>query len=260
MKKYLFIVAAFGISFFSGCNKNDNSKIVKHSFPKNQWVAGLLSQLSGLKIHLNNYTATKYQFVHEDNYAYENPKSSVIVLGTDSIPFDIDVYRHEPYSIYINDMNSTRLQGDAHDGLAFITINFESNGTEIIGDCVSNLACLCTAPQLDLSSIVTLMPIALGIKNSAISLEAQDTKFSSVITESGPCVNNFCAFLCDLVAPDKNSEMLKAIANYMEVDFNQKSDLIAFPFNQYLKNLGVTGPIVSVKIETNGDLTIQDKE
>lgn len=259
MKKIIIIISLI-VLLFAGCDKNNQPKIVNHNFTKQQWIGGLISTVSTLKLHLNNYTATKNEFEQSDTYAYENSNSSLITLGTVSTPFDIPVTRQDPYSIYLNDVNSTRLQGDAHDGLAFITINFESDGTEIIGDCVNNIACICGAPKLDLSNIVAIIPLAFAVGNGTVSIEAQDATFTSDISESGPCVNNACAFFCDILAPNKNSDMQKAIAKFFEDYVNQNSALIAIPFNQYLQKLGVSGAIVSFEIKANGDLSIDDKE
>ena len=182
------------------------------------------------------------------------------------VKFDIPVTRQDPYSIYINDVNSTTLQADAHDGLAFITINFESDGTEIIGDCVNNIICICGAPKLDLDDIVGTIPLAFGPSNGSVtplgtvSVEAQDATFTSGISESGPCVNNACAFACDIFAPNKNSDMQKAIAKALEDYVNQNSAIISSALTQYLQNLGVSGPIISIQIATNGDLMVEDKE
>lgn len=259
MKKLIAIIFLTPLIFL-GCNKNNSSKIVTHNFTKQQWIGGLMNTVSGLKLHLNNYTSVKNEYEQGDTYAYENPNSSSVTLGTISKSFDIEVTRQDPYSIYINDVNSSKLQGDAHDGLAFILINFESDGTEIIGNCVANIACICGDPKLDLSNIVATIPLAFGVNDGTVSLEAQDASFTSDISESGPCVNNACAFLCDILAPNKNSDMQKAVAKFMEDYFNQNSAVIAIPFNQYLKNLGVSGPIVAITIKTNGDLSVEDKE
>lgn len=258
MKKILAIVF-LAIIIFPGCHK-DSSKLVTHNFTKKQWVGGLMGLVSSLKVHLNNYTPTKHQYNQDDNFAYENSKSSSYTLNNVTNTFDIGVTRQDPYSVYINDVNSARIQGDAHDGLAFLNISFESDGTEIIGDCVNNAACICGAPKMDLKDILTTVPLAFGISDGAVTIEAQDVSFTASVTETGPCVNNACAFLCDLLAPNKNTQMQNAIGDSMEVFLNSKSSLLAIPFNQYLKQLGVSGPIVSFIIAANGDLKVVDKE
>ena len=80
------------------------------------------------------------------------------------------------------------------------------------------------------------------------------------MAESGPCVNNACAFLCDILAPNRKSDMQTAIEKFMEDYVDSNSGLISPLFTQYLKTLGVSGPIISIQIQTNGDLNVVDKE
>lgn len=260
MKKvFIFLTTVFPLVY--GCQKN--TKFVTHVFPKQQWIGGLSSIFSGMKLHLNNYTASKHQYEQDDNYAYEYPNSSSLSIPSLSnvpLAFDLEVARQDPYSIYLNDINSTRLITDAHDGFAYITINFESDGTEIIGDCVNNLFCICGSPAMDLSNIVTVIPLIFVPKDGAASITSGNVSFSSDKAESGPCVNNACAFFCDILAPNRKSDMQKAIQNFIGDYIDQKSGLIAPLFTNYLKTLGVNGPIVAIQVLSNGDLSVEDKE
>ena len=256
---FLLVVVSF---FFSGCQKN-STKFVTHVFPKQQWIGGLSGIFNGMKLHLNNYTSTKYQYEQDDNYAYDNPTSSSLLIPTlSNVPwtFDVPVTRQDPYSIYINDVNSTRFKTDAYDGDAYITISFESDGTEIIGDCVNNVACICGSPSLDMSNIMTVIPLTFAPANGSLSIAAGDVSFTADVSETGPCVNNVCAFFCDILAPNRNSDMQTAIAKFIEDFVDQNSGLISTPFVQYLKTLGVNGPIIAIEIKSNGDLSVEDKE
>lgn len=258
-KIFLFIVV---LSVFFGCTKN-SQKIVTHNFPKQQWIGGISGIFSGMKLHLNNYTSVRKQYEQDDNFAFENPKSSSLSIPTlSNVPwaFDVPVTRQDPYSIYINDVNSARFITDAYNGDAYITVAFESDGTEIIGDCVNNIACICGTPQLDLSNIIALIPLTFAPKDGSVSIAAGNVTFTADEVETGPCVNNVCAFLCDILAPNRNSDMQKAIEQFIEDFIDQNSGLISTPFIQYLKTLGVTGSIVSIQIASNGDLTVEDKE
>ena len=262
MKKIILLLAAVSCSFWS-CKKNQPN-FVTHVFPKQQWIGGLIGIFSGMKLHLNNYTSAAHQYEQDDNYAYEDPKSSSLLIPSlSNVPwaFDVPVTRQDPYSIYIDDVNSTRLAADAHDGEAFITINFESDGTEIIGDCVNNVSCICGSPRMDLTNIITLVPLTFApASDGSASVSAGDVSFTSDISETGPCVNNACAFLCGILAPNRQSDMQKAIQKFIEDFVDQNSALISSPFTQYLKTLGVSGPIVAIQIKTNGDLSVEDKE
>jgi hypothetical protein len=179
-----------------------------------------------------------------------------------SVPlqFDLPVTRQDPYSIYINDVNSSRLATDAYDGKAYLTISFESDGTEIIGNCVNNIACICGSPMLDLANTTAVIPLTFWPKDGGVSIESGDVSFNATMAESGPCVNNACAFLCDILAPNRKSDMQTAIEKFMEDYVDNYSGTISPLFTQYLKTLGVSGPIISIQIQTNGDLNVVDKE
>src|SRR3954469_22346924 len=218
------------LSFLYGCQKD--TKITSHVFPKQQWIGGLSSIFVGMKLHLNNYTGTKHQWVQDDNFAYDYPKSSSLSIPSVSSvpwPFDVPVTRQEPYSIYLNDINSARFTTDAHDGSAFISVSFESDGVEIIGDCVNNLICICGSPTLNLGNIVTLIPLAFAPKDGSVSISSGNVSFTSTVTESGPCSNNACAFFCDLLVPNRNSDMQKAIQKFIEDFIDQNSGLLSTP-------------------------------
>jgi len=260
MKKLFFLLISI-CCFYLGCQKKSN--FVTHNFPKSQWMGGLSSIFNGMKLHLNNFTSTKHQYQPEDEYAYESPNSSFLAVpSVSSVPrqFDSPVTRQDPYSIYINDVNSTGFATDAYDGKAYVTISFESDGTEIIGDCVNNIACICGSPRLDLTNTTALIPLTFWPKDGGVSIESGDVSFNATMAESGPCVNNACAFLCDILEPNRKSDMQTAIEKFIEDYVDDNSGLISPVFTQYLKTLGVSGPIISIQIQTNGDLNVVDKE
>ena len=262
MKKIILLLISV-YCVLPGCKK-DAPKFVTHTFTKQQWIGGLTAIFSGVKLHLNNFTSTKHQYEQDDNYAYDNPSSSSLLVptaGNVPLPFDVPVTRQDPYSIYIDDVNSTRIATDAYSGYGYVTIYFESDGVEIHGDCVNNLICICGSPQLDLSDISTVIQLAFspGNDGSAV-ISSQNVSFTASIAESGPCVNNACAFLCDIFAPNRKSDMQTAIEKFMGDYVDQKSSIISLAFTTYLKTLGVTGPIIAINVQDNGDLKVEDKE
>ncbi len=248
---------------FPLCEKK-STNFVTHNFQKQQWIGGLNDIFNGMKLHLNNFTSTKHQYEQDDNYAYENPKSSSLAIPSlTSVPwqFDSPVTRQDPYSVYINDVNSSGFATDAYNGDAYITVAFESDGTELIGDCVNNLICVCGSPRLDLTNTTAVIPLTFAPgSDGAVNIAAGDVAFTANIAESGPCANNACAFLCDIFEPNRKSDMQTAIEKFIEDFVDQNSGLISPPFTQYLKTLGVSGPIVSIQIQSNGDLKVVDKE
>ncbi len=266
MKKIISIILLLFI-IISGCDKNNQPKLVTHHFTKDQWVGGLMGMFSSARIHVNNYTPVKNKYANGDTYAYEYPQSSSISLPSMnfSTNFDEDVIRQDPYSFYVQDLNSTRFGGDAHDGYAYLTIYFEGDGVEIIGNCVNNVACVCTDPTLDLNNIVAVIPFQFKPKNGSVEIMssadisgAPPITFTPVVVkETGPCVNNACAAFCP---SDRVAQMQKGVTDNIGKLVEQYSSLFSIPFIQFLKTNGVSGPIVTIKIETNGDLTVQDKE
>ena len=265
MKKITGLVVISMATLLIGCDKKCPPKLVTHNFTKQQWMGSFNSIFKDIKLHLNNYTSTKHQFEQDDDSAYKSPKSSsLLVPAVSTVPsyFDIAVARADPYSLYINDVNSTSFVPDAGNGLASITISFESDGTEIIGDCVNNLFCgLCGgAPMVELDNILMVVPLAFSPQDGSVAIEAQDVSFTSGYQESGPCSNNFCAFACDIFAPNRKSDMRKAIQQNIEDYFNINSFLIASQFDKELQQLGVTGSIVAIQIKTDGDLMVEDSE
>lgn len=262
MKKVFFLLISV-YCVLAGCKK-DSPKFVTHVLPKQQWIGGISSVFTGMKLHLNNFTSAKHQYEQDDNYAYQSPSSSSILIPTVSnvpLSFDLPVTRQDPYSIYISDVNSTGFATDAYSGYAYVTISFESDGLEIYGDCVNNLICVCGSPRLDLSNISTVVPLIFTPGNDgSVNIGAQNVAFTASIAESGPCVNNACAFLCDIFEPNRQSDMQTAIQKFIEDFVDQKSSVISSPFTQYLKTLGVTGPIIAIAVLDNGDLRVVDKE
>src|SRR5262245_23825766 len=98
MKKIFFLVIIVCYAF-PLCQKN-SPNFVTHNFPKQQWIGGLSYIFTGMKLHLNNFTSTKYQYETDDNFAYENPKSSSLAIPSmSSVPwsFDSPVTRQDPY-------------------------------------------------------------------------------------------------------------------------------------------------------------------
>ncbi len=262
MKKFIvFLITLY--SFSPGCQKTA-PKFVTHTIPKQQWVGGLSSVFNGMKLHLNNYTPRKHEFESDDNYAYENPKSSSLAipsLGSVPVAFDVPVTRQDPYSIYVNDINSSSFGTDAYNGEAYITIAFESDGVEIMGDCVNNIICICGSPQIDLDNPSVVIPLDFQpSSDGSLKITSGNVAFTATASESGPCVNNACSFLCDVFAPNRNTDMQTAIEKFIGDYVDNNSGLISGPFVQYLKTLGVNGPIVSFQIQSNGDLNVQDKE
>jgi len=120
---------------------------------------------------------------------------------------------------------------DAYNGDAYITIAFESDGTEIIGDCVNNIACICGSRRLDLSNTNAVIPLTFAPGNDGgVSIASADVSFNATMAESGPCVNNACAFLCDILEPNRKSDMQTSIEKFIEDFVDQNSGLISAPF------------------------------
>jgi len=216
MKKLFFLVMIVSCAF-PLCEKKETN-FVTHNFSKQQWLGGLNDIFNGMKLHLNNFTPTKHQYEQDDNYAYGSPTSSSLdVPAVSSVPFVFDspVTRQDPYSVYINDVNFSGFTTDAYN---YITVAFESDGTEIMGDCVNNLICVCGSPRLDLTNTTALIPLTFAPgSGGAVNIAAGDVAFTANIAESGPCVNNACAFLCDIFEPNSKATCKQQLKNLLKI-------------------------------------------
>src|SRR5690606_33634774 len=161
-----------------------------------------------------------------------------------------------PYSIYINDVNSTGFAPDARMRNGLITLLFEEYGTEVVGNRVGNIACVCGDARRTLTQTKTGGCITVAARAGRLTIAHIDAKLSATDEETGPCVDNVCAFACDLFAADRESQMQDAVEAQVITHFNAYKGIIEGLFNNHLETLGVTGEITSANIGSNGELLL----
>lgn len=252
-------LAGLGLSFLlvSGCCE-DGVRTESQTLEKEEWIGALSATFDGVSLRLNNYTPNDHEFSAEDVSAFYKPDDSYLrvdALDLD-IAFDIPLQRQNPYSIYINDVNSTSFEPDARSRKGLITIFFEEGGTEIVGNCVDNIACICGDPRINLNDMKIEVWLSVGAAGGRLTISDIAAELSSTYEETGPCVDNVCAFACDLFAADRESQMREAIEEQVVNHFNSYRGIIEGLFNDHLESLGVSGEITSASIGTEGELLL----
>lgn len=242
---------------FSGCC-TDGKRTELKTMQKTEWISGLRDVFDGISLRMNNYTPDAHYYERADSLAFYKPNDSYLTveaLGID-VSFAIPVQRNDPYSIYINDVNSTGFVLDARGGRGIVTINFEEDGTEIIGNCVDNFFCFCGAPQVNLNDMKIDVLLTFGARGGRLIISEIQSKLSSTYEETGPCVDNACAFACDIFASDRESEARASIEEQVVHHFENYRGIIESLFNDHLQTLGVSGEITSATIGGKGELLL----
>jgi hypothetical protein len=222
-----------------GCNPDMRNPTL-HVIPKTDWISAL-GPFSEATVRINNYSPTAMP---------GQPPASAFHLANDSrigLPngtsgsFNIPAIRQSPYSIYINDLNSATIDIDAQRGWATISIFFEDEGHEVVGNCVGNIACICGDPQIDLDDAELLTSLRVGAEAGRLVIRETTADFRSTFDETGPCRENVCAFLCDSIRPDRESRTRESIQNAAVNFFNTNGALLETLLSARLRELGVVG-------------------
>jgi hypothetical protein len=244
------------IAAISGCCR-DGVRIEERVLPKEQWIGMLDGWFGTLSIRLNNYTPVDHEFHPEDELAFHVPNdSSLSVSGVPVTMFDIPVERRDPYSFYVNDINSTAITPDTRNRFAMVTVTLEGDGEEIVGNCVDNVLCICGEPRIDLDDIVLELFLSLSASEGRLVIDGVQTSISSTFSETGPCVDNVCAVGCGLFAPDRESTAREIVETRVSSFVDMNRGLLEAAFNAHLQSLGVTEEITSVTVLPNGDLSL----
>jgi hypothetical protein len=223
--------------------------------PKSEWISAL-GPFSRATVRINNYSPTAIRGQPPAS-AFHLANSSRLGLPNGvSVPFNIPVIRQDPYSIYVNDLNSRGINIDARSGAAFVSIRFEDEGYEIIGNCVENLVCICGDPRIHLNDAELLTRLRIGVNAGSLVIREITSEFRSSFDESGPCRDNVCAFACDIFAPNRESRTRDAIQHAADRFFDSNRGLVESLLNARLRDLGVTQPVTSALIGNRGELIL----
>lgn len=143
-------------------------------------LARLVQSIAGTaKIRLNNAPAGGLMEIF-------NPGSSITIGNTTlPIPLEASTFSVPPFlavSYYVKDVNSTAVTVVARSGAVRISVQFESDGPELVGDCVSGLCTDAIMPtvewmaptvHIDLVPVAVNGSIALGVKAVEIGGQLQ---------------------------------------------------------------------------------------
>jgi hypothetical protein len=182
-----------------------------------------LGRLMSIDVHLNNYTPIAHQFDASGEHAYFRPHAANVGFafgGRTFGPFQIDlpvieVGPDRMYKVYVNDWNSrsTTLNSDGHGHIRAV-VNFEDDGVEVITNCYNNFNCFVGEPRFDMtnSRVTVVIQPRFDAGAGGFTFDAT-TAFDATISETGPCVNNFFAFICDLAVPDRAGILRDSVVN-----------------------------------------------
>lgn len=224
-----------------------------------QWTGGLAGLVATASVRLNNFSPTPIAGAPPVRAFYLANDSS-LTLGGVSLVFDIPTQRREPYTFYISDIRSSGAAMDVAAGRATLRISFESAGPELIGNCVENIACICGEPRVELDSGVLDLSFEVAARGGRLVLDDIRSNFSASYDEAGPCRDNACAFLCDIIRPDRASRAREAVERAATGFLNGNRGLVETALNAQVRRLGVTGRITFAKIQRNGDLLIVEDD
>jgi len=224
---------------------------------REQWVGYMETVFDGVTLRLNNHTPIRNQYSTEQEDAFFKPDDSylTIPLLEMDVGLDIPVHRQEPYSFYITDVNSTEFVPGHSRGMALVNIYFANQGRKLWGDCIDNIVCdLTPKPEIELNNMKLDIFLGLDARRGRLVISEIEAKVTADFSESGPCSDNFFAFLCDWLAPDRENDIKKAIESQIAGHFNSYSTIIEVLLNEYVKSQGVTGEIKSVTISNSGNM------
>lgn len=246
-----------GSLYLSACCSDGVRREVR-TLPESEWIGMLNGLFAEIDLRLNNYTPNDHEFDPSDERAFYKPDDSFFrleALGVNLV-FDIPVQRQDPYSLYINDVNSVSFTPGTRGGKALITIDLEDEGYEVIGNCVNNAFCFCGDPRVHLNDMKLDVLLSFGARAGRLTITETLVEMSSTFEEEGPCHDNACAFACDLLAPERENQAKEQIEQQVAAYFMNNRVIVETLFNEHIRSLGVTEDITSVLIGGSGDLVL----
>lgn len=174
-----------------------------------------IGRLMAINLRLNNYTPRQHEFDRSGERAFLKPNDANLSfqVGSDTFgPFAValpvlELGPDRMFKTYVNEWSSrTTTISTNRRGAIVARVDFEDDGVEIITNCYNNANCHVGEPRFDLRNSrveVTIRPRFDAARGSFTFDATTDFRFD--MSESGPCVNNFWAFICDLALPDRAS-------------------------------------------------------
>jgi hypothetical protein len=209
-------------------------------------------------VRLNNYTPNQNQYDRNERQFFR-PNDSYIKLQFNGAPINyaipIELVQTGPdkmYKMYINDWNTSRIVATPENGRIKISLFFEDNGVEVVGNCYNNFWCGSSpAPNFDYTNARIDIFLDLIAAGGRISYNASNV-FTADVAESGPCVNNFFAFLC----PSDRAGLIKGnVESTLNTHLN--SPAVKYLLGEVLSVLLPNGTTVNgLSVNSRGDIEI----
>lgn len=188
------------------------------TIPPDGWLSQLTALLSTASLRLNNFTPNRNEFDSRGERAFFKPNDSFFRIAMNGsqfrLPINIDVAEAGPENrckVYINDWNTRSVNLRPNRGALLLTLDFESEGIEIVTDCYNNFCCsnsFCPGdgcPDFDLNGSVDVS-LRLRISNGRLTYTAEPVLRSRVVSTGDACTNNFWAFLCGSLIPTRENQ------------------------------------------------------
>ena len=212
-----------------GCGAHQLWRLTRVSDYREVGRAEGIGRLMSIAVRLNNYTPIRNQFDGSGERAYFKPNDSSVAFqfGARRVAFPVplpvlEVGPDRMFKTYVNDWNSnwTTIAGES--GRLRFGVGFEDTGVEIITNCYNNFNCHVGEPRFDFRNTVLNVFVRPRFDAAAgrFTFDAE-TRFSTDIAESGPCVNNFWAFLCDAFAPNRQSQVRDSLVRTVDANLTQ---------------------------------------
>lgn len=222
------------------------------------WLTNLRALLNTARVRINNFTSTQNQYNSTGERAFYKPDDCFFTMTYDGREYTnrflVDMIPMGPDNMckmYVNDWNTSRISIAARNNLITLVLNFEDEGKEIQSNCYNNLNCHIGCPTYDFTNTKIKVAITPALRDGRLTYSAT-TEFSTQSSETGPCVNNFWAFLC----PSNREFILRStLENTLNVYLNGGSlkGVVELVLNS---NVAVPAGTTQVMITSRGDIIL----
>lgn len=220
-------------------------------------LAGLIAS-STIALTLDNFTPIRGQFCNAstpsgcppglgadpETYQFFAPNaSSLVQSGQPPLRFSITPSRHEPMTIYIDNMTSRSLDFTTSGGRFVLGIDFESASPEIHMNCIRNAVCVFTGdPTLEVDNARAVISFGLAVQGGRVTYtDAVATMTTSSTGDSVSAAAGIAAAMTDKL---NNEPSIKAaVASALDSVIRQSAGLTAFP----LEAVSISGGNIFVR-------------
>ena len=222
---------------------------------RKQWFPAFSLLMATLKLRINNYTPTAFQYNSNNTYKFHKPFDCTLKIGGRdnevSQTFDLPATRQNPATIYFTDMRNMVPQTALENGAIKISFRFEAAGHEVLGNCIDNIICGGGMWWFDLDNVQVNIFIYPTVENGKLTYSNARAQVSGRLQSVGfNVVGEILEFL--------NSQVFQTASNIF-TDVLNRPDIKA-AFTESLNNninrlpLALPSPLRSVVLESSGDL------